>query len=70
MPFYDLKCSKCEKQFNIKASISEREQKLIRCPECGSNELEAVFTNVNIILNRTKDAPQCPNFESCGGCRF
>jgi putative FmdB family regulatory protein len=68
MPFYDLKCSKCGEQFNIKASLSEREQNLIKCPECGSNNLEAVFTNVNVILNRKTQAPQCPNIGSCKGC--
>lgn len=68
MPFYDLKCEKCGEQFNIMAKMSEREQKLIKCPKCGSNELSAVFSNVNIVQSRSKEAPACPNMHKCGGC--
>lgn len=70
MPFYDLKCDKCEKEFNVMAKMSEREDKLIKCPECGNNELSAVFNSVNIIQSRkSSDAPVCPNMDRCGGCR-
>lgn len=67
MPFYDLKC-KCGNEFNAKASISEREQKLIKCPECGNIELEAVFKSVNIVHSRKSKAEDCPNAHKCGGC--
>jgi putative FmdB family regulatory protein len=67
MPFYDLKC-KCGQEFNIKASISEREQKSILCPNCGNNELEAVFSKVNIIHSRKSGSSECPNLQRCGGC--
>ena len=36
MPFYDLRCIECEKEFNISAKISEKTEKRIACPECGS----------------------------------
>ena len=49
MPFYDLKCENCQHDFEIKASISERSENLIKCPQCGSTELAAVFKNVNVI---------------------
>jgi putative FmdB family regulatory protein len=69
MPFYDLKCSNCGEEFNIKASMSDREHKRIHCPKCGDNRLEAVFSNVNIIRSRGEsDAPACPNAHICGGC--
>jgi len=68
MPFYDLKCDKCGEEFNIMAKMNDREQKLISCPKCGSNELSAVFSNVNIVQSRKSDAPQCPNIHKCGGC--
>lgn len=66
MPFYDLRC-KCGHEFNIMAKMSDREQKLIKCPECGSNELEPIFSKVNIIQSR-KSQPECPNIHKCGGC--
>lgn len=68
MPFYDLRCKACGEEFNTMAKMSEREQKLIQCPKCQSNELEAVFNNVNIIQSRKSDAPACPNAHVCGGC--
>lgn len=68
MPFYDLKCRKCNEEFNIMAKMSEREQNLIKCPKCGSNELDPIFSNVNIVRSRKPDAPVCPNIDRCGGC--
>jgi len=68
MPFYDLKCSKCGHEFNVMAKMSERSEKLIKCPECGSNELEAVFKNVNIVQSRKSEGGECPNIHRCGGC--
>ena len=68
MPFYDLRCKSCGREFNIMAKMSEREQKLIKCPQCESNELEAVFSNVNIVQSRKSDGPSCPNAHICGGC--
>lgn len=68
MPFYDLKCKECGEEFNVMAKMSEREGKLIKCPGCGSAELEAVFSSVNIIQSRKSEAPACPNAHVCNGC--
>jgi putative FmdB family regulatory protein len=69
MPFYDLRCTACSEEFNVMAKMSEREQKLIKCPKCGSTELEAVFSNVNIVQSRkTPEMPACPNAHKCNGC--
>lgn len=67
MPFYDLKCS-CGEEFNIMASMSDRENRRIKCPKCGSDELEAVFSNVNIVRSEKTVPNDCPNFDRCGGC--
>lgn len=67
MPFYDLKCA-CGEVFSIMASMSDRENKKIKCPKCGSDELEAVFSNVNIIQSRKSGSGECPNAHQCGGC--
>lgn len=68
MPFYDLKCSKCNNEFNIMAKMSERENNQIRCPQCGSYDLEAIFKNVNIIQSKKSNSGECPNKHVCGGC--
>ena len=43
MPFYDLRCPKCDKEYNISASMTEKSEKKIPCPDCGSFDLETVF---------------------------
>jgi putative FmdB family regulatory protein len=73
MPYYDLKCNNCGNEFNAAAKMSERESRLIKCPECSNTDLDAVFSKVNIIRSNKKDKPEdrlpaCPNFEKCGGC--
>jgi len=68
MPFYDLKCSKCGNEFNVMASMSQRENNQINCPHCGNNQLETVFKNVNIIQSRKSDRGDCPNRHVCGSC--
>jgi putative FmdB family regulatory protein len=65
MPYYDLKCVKCGKEFNKKASIKERTEKSILCPVCGSNDLDPVFKSVNYIRPSKGDTPPCAN--CCGG---
>jgi len=69
MPFYDLKCS-CGEVFNVMASMSDRENKRIRCPKCGSDQLEAVYTNVNIVRSAKSSHDECQNAHRCGsgGC--
>lgn len=68
MPFYDLKCKKCGEEFNTMAKMSDRENKIIKCPNCGNDELEAVFTKVNIVQSRKTNGSECPNIHKCGGC--
>ncbi|MEZ0536559.1 zinc ribbon domain-containing protein [Caldicellulosiruptoraceae bacterium PP1] len=71
MPYYDLRCSNCGNEFNIKASIKERENNEIKCPECGETKLEAVFKSVNIISSRSSDSSSSCSSGCCGGsCRF
>jgi len=68
MPFYDLKCRQCGNEFNAMAKMSDREQKLIKCPQCGSNALETIFKSVNIVQSRKAEGSDCPNIHKCGGC--
>ena len=65
MPFYDLRCS-CGEEFNIMASMNDRENKRIKCPKCGSDKLEAVFSKVNIVQSRKSGSNECPNAHRCG----
>lgn len=70
MPYYDLRCKECGRMFSIKASISQRSEKEIPCPECGGTELDAVYSaSPNVLIRKNAEpAPQCPNAARCGGC--
>jgi len=73
MPFYDLRCLSCENESNIKATMAEKTEKRIPCPQCGSFEMETVYTSAPaFIKNRSADVPACPSRSACGntGCRF
>lgn len=68
MPFYDLKCSQCGKEFNQKATITMRENREIPCPDCGGFDLEPVFKSVQYVIKKKEsDGPACPNAHRCGG---
>ena len=45
MPHYDHSCKKCKKDFVIEMKISEVDKKKVKCPECGSKEVERNVTN-------------------------
>ena len=69
MPFYDLRCVKCDKEHNISASIKDKTEKRIQCPDCGSVDLETVFKSSPAYIKNLKSTG-CPNQHVCGsGCR-
>ena len=71
MPFYDLRCPECDKEYNISASISDKMEKLIPCPDCGSLDLETVYISAPAVLKEQAKMPDCPNINTCGsGCRY
>ncbi len=69
MPIYQLVCAACNKEFEVLASISDREGKKIICPDCGGKELKPVYTGkANVCLSGKKgDSPLCRC--SCGCCK-
>jgi len=73
MPFYDLYCANCDKEYNIMASMADKTDRRILCPECGSTELETVYNSAPAFIKGGKEtAPVCPNSRTCGSgsCRF
>jgi len=68
MPYYDLRCTDCYSEHNISASMREKSEKLIKCPDCGSVELETLFKAPPAVLRGTASAPvtNCPNLSACG----
>jgi len=69
MPFYDLHCHKCDKEFNISASMTDKSEMRIPCPECGAFDLKTVFKTAPAYIKGSK-APDCPRRHVCGaGCQ-
>ena len=73
MPFYDLRCLSCDKESNIKATMAEKTERRIPCPECGSTDMETVYKSAPAYIKSSGEAPSaCPSSSACGnrGCRF
>jgi len=66
MPFYDLKCSECEGEFNIIATMADKQSRSIPCPDCGSTELETLYKSAPAYIKST--GTQMPACASGGGC--
>ena len=64
MPFYDLYCPKCDKEYNIRATMDDKTNKRIPCPDCGSLELETLYKGAPAYVKGVKQ--QCPNANACG----
>lgn len=68
MPYYDLRCAKCDKEYNISASVADKTDKRIPCPDCGSFNLETVYKGSPAYI-KSKQEVECPNRHVCGsGC--
>ena len=71
MPFYDLHCENCDREFNIMASITDKSERRISCPECGSTDMQTIYKSPPAyIKSRGEKVPACPNGAACGaGCQ-
>ena len=65
MPNYDLRCMDCSTEHNIRASMKEKSEKQIACPDCGSFELETVFRTAPAFVKGMSASP-CPQRSTCG----
>lgn len=69
MPMYDLKCRNCNETFNTMASMSDKTEKRIPCPECGSFDLETAWSSAPAVIKGNAAPNACPNSHICGaGC--
>ena len=52
MPTYDFICEKCNKEFTLILTISEYENKKIRCPKCISVRVKQQLTPFQVVTTR------------------
>jgi len=67
MPNYDLRCAVCHTEHNIRASMAEKGEKRIPCPDCGSFEMETVFKSPPAHI-MGKSAPRAAGPHGCREC--
>lgn len=54
MPTYEYLCQECEKKFDVKATIEEKEKGLkVSCPECGSKKTIQLIGNFFTFSKRS-----------------
>lgn len=71
MPTYEYRCTDCENDFALEASVAEYENGLDEdCPECGSAETSRRLGSVMISMGdgASGDAPQGGCCMPEGGC--
>ena len=66
MPFYDMRCEECKSDIRIMATISEKQENRILCPQCGSNKLANMFKSAPGYIKSRSKTPDCANFNKCG----
>ena len=66
MPNYDLYCPSCNQEYNIRASMTQKAEKQIPCPDCGNLELETVYKSPPAHVKGSAPVG-CPNRGGCGG---
>lgn len=44
MPTYEYKCEACKEEFNIILTVSEHENRDVKCPKCQSDKVEQLIS--------------------------
>ncbi|MFO8233639.1 MAG: zinc ribbon domain-containing protein [Longimonas sp.] len=67
MPTYQYRCTNCEHDFALKATVAEYDDGLdATCPKCGSDEVKRRIGDIMISSGSSGDgAPRCT---PGGGC--
>jgi putative FmdB family regulatory protein len=69
MPIYEFRCLKCGKTFELLKLKKEDEAVKMKCPECGSPEVERVLSSVSVLSSSGgKKAKQTVKSCSSGSC--
>ena len=68
MPNYGFFCKGCYNEFSIMASMEDKAEHRIPCPECGSTDLVPIYKAAPTYIKSTGEkVVDCPNSSRCGG---
>ncbi|MEM4408376.1 MAG: zinc ribbon domain-containing protein [Candidatus Caldarchaeum sp.] len=57
MPIYEYECKDCSQQYSELVMTSD-EEKSVKCPKCGSNNRERVFSTFGVVSDLSTDMPK------------
>ncbi len=66
MPNYDFVCKSCGNSFTELVSIKAKEDGLVKCPRCGSNDIKQVYKSMNFIRKGGECGGNCSGCHGCG----
>jgi putative FmdB family regulatory protein len=52
MPSYEFECKKCKKIFTLVLSIDEYKKGKFKCPDCGSNNVQRVYSQFYAVTSK------------------
>ena len=58
MPLYEYLCKKCQKVFEI-LQLSSRDGEEVKCPHCGSREVEKLLSTFGSRISGTLGGSSC-----------
>lgn len=68
MPFFEYKCSICDKEFE-ELIRSETDLENLRCPQCGSTEVDKLLSLFGMVASNGKVVTSAPGGgNTCTGC--
>ena len=67
MQTYNYKCNDCGKNFEVKATLKEKETKTFSCPHCKSENTKSQFSVLNFLKNTfgKSEEKSCCSGDSC-----
>jgi putative FmdB family regulatory protein len=52
MPYYEYRCAKCKKSFSEQLSFDEFDRKKVKCPKCGSQQVDRQVAPVQVKTSK------------------
>jgi putative FmdB family regulatory protein len=68
MPIYEFRCLGCGHVFELLKLKKESEEATMRCPKCGSEEVERILSKVSAVISSGKKSTLTTKNCGSGSC--